>query len=338
MSKKYYLIRSPSELLGDGLVGYGWQKVDFSRFSDTGINELLKEIKNIYGSYGRKKNQVQRFFNLKKGDVVVVPMHRSIAIGVVGGEKSYDTKGPNKGANRVSVEFIRNHDSSIRRISTRSNIITNALLSRLRLRQSNASINAFAEEIEQLISLDPAVNNISSALENKISDAEKAFKAKLLSNLRSGKNLWLQGGGDGFEKLICELLEVEGYSTQILSKKSNAGLGDIDIEAVRGDFFKEDATTLAIQVKHHKGETSIKALEQVITAITSGEVDPGAIPMVITTATFNKKTWEKARENDITLIEGEQLVDWLYGNLSKLSSDIQLQLGVMQMPTLLEDL
>lgn len=74
------------------------------------------------------------FFNLKKNDVVVVPMNRSIMIGVVIGEKSYKDNLKN-GYNRVSVNFMRDEPSEgTRQVSTRTGLITNQLLSRLRVR------------------------------------------------------------------------------------------------------------------------------------------------------------------------------------------------------------
>jgi len=336
MNRKYYLIRSPNALVKNNLLGYGWKDINFSKFKEDEVSVLLGEIENKYGSYGRKKNQIKRFFNLKGNDVVVVPMNNSIAIGVVVGNKSYSDI-PKNGCNRVSVNFM--HDdpkNGIRKISTRTNILTNSLLSRLRVRQSNVSLNEFSDEIEALINMGSSINKLSSVLENKLSAAEESFKGKLLINLRSGKNLRIKGGGDGFESLICDLLKIEGYSAEILSKKSNKGAGDIDITATKDEFFG-GVTELVIQAKHHKGVSSIKALNQVVTAIKNGEVVTNAIPMVISTGKFDKATTEEAENNKVILMNGEGFVEWLHRNISKLSPETQLQLGISQVPTLIEE-
>lgn len=333
MERNYYLMRSPEELIKENLIGYGWEKVNFSKFSDT--PSLLNEIKNEHGSYGRKRNQIQRFFNLKSNDVVVTPMNKSIAIGIVIGDKSYQEE-PKHGYNRVSVNF-KCVDDGIRVISTRTNIITNSLLSRLRLRQTNASLNSFSDEIEELLNLGcSAINDFSEILEKNISDVEEKFKEKLLINLKNGKKLRIKGGGDGFESLICELLKIEGYSTEILSKTSNKGAGDIDITATRDEFFGS-VTELVIQAKHHKGVSSIKSLNQVITAIKNGEVATNATPMVISTGEFDENTTKEAEYNNIVLMNGEKFIDWLYRNISKLPVETQLKLGVSQVPALIEE-
>jgi len=331
--RNYYLMRSPKELIKENKIGYGWEKVNFSEFSNT--TDLLNKLKKEYGSYGRKKNQIQRFFNLKTNDVVITPMNKSIAIGVVVGEKSYK-KSPKHGFNRVSVDF-KCKTGCTRIISTRTSIITNSLLSRLRLRQTNASLKSFSDEIERLLNLGcTEINDFSEILEKSLSDAEEIFKNKLLKNFNGGKNLRIKGGGDGFESLICELLKIEGYSTEIQSKSSNKGSGDIDITATRDEFFG-GVTELVIQAKHHKGVSPVKSLHQVMIAIKNGEVATNATPIVISTGKFDISTIKEAEDNNIVLMNGEKFIDWLYRNLSKLSVETQLKLGVSQIPTLIDE-
>jgi len=328
--RKYFLMRSPANLVENSLLGYGWKKVDFSKSID--FKNLLDEIKDKYGSYGRKKNQVRRFFELKHGDVVVVPMKGSVVIGIVEGGKSYDTS-PKMGFNRVVVNF-RCDNGELRKVSTRTNVITNKLLSRLRVRQTNVSLKGFSSEIENLLKLGCKKNDrLVDLLEDKISAAEDEFKQALLNKLKTGDDLWIKGGGDGFEELIGELLKLEGFSSRVLSKKSNKGKGDIDIEAIKEDFWGQ--TQLVIQAKHHKGVSSIKALHQVVTAIANDEVDTNAIPMVISTGVFNEETIKEAEKQGVILMDGDSFIDWLYRNLSKLSAETRLKLGVSNVPCLI---
>jgi len=329
--KKYYLMRSPAELVEKDLLGYGWG-VDFSKFND--FKKLLDAIKGKYGGCGRKKNQIRRFFELKKGDLIVVPMKGSIVIGIVDGGKFYDTSIKN-GFNQVSVDF-HCEDGSLRKVSTRTGAITNKLLSRMRVRQSNISLADFSYEVDELLKLSCSskVNTLPDMLEDKLCSMEDQFKKSLLKRLSSGSGLRIKGGGDGFEELVCELLELEGFSTKILSKKSNKGKGDIDIEATRDEFWGGQ-TQLAIQAKHHKGTSSIKSLQQVVTAIVNGEVSTSAVPMVISTGEFGDKTIEEAAKHDVVLMDGDKFIDWLYQNLSKLSPETRLKLGISNIPCLI---
>lgn len=330
-----YLMRTPSKYIEESLIVYGWEKINFSEFNNA--TEVLDAIKQEYSSYGRKGNQIKRFFNLKENDIVIVPMKRAIAIGIVKGEKTY-LKGHKHECNRVAVNF-KCPDGKIRKISTRTNILTNSLLGRLRVRQTNVSLNSFSKEIEEKL-LEIAClekNQLSDLLETNLSHTEDLFKDKLLNNIKTGKNIRLKGGGDGFESLILELLKIEDFSAKIQSKKSNKGLGDIDIIASRDEFFG-GVTELVIQAKHHKGTSSIKSLNQVITAIKNNEVTTNAIPMVISTGSFNEETKEEAEKNNIILMDGKVFIDWLYRNIFKLPVETQLKLGVSQVPTLLTTL
>ncbi len=330
-NRNYYLIRSPKALIENNSVGYGWAKVNFSK--STNVENLLIEIKAKYGTYGRKGNMIKRFFNLESNDVVIVPLHNSIAIGVVEGEKSYHDN-PEKGYNRVSVDF-KNDKGEIRKISTRTNILTNSLLSRLRIRQSNASLNSFSREIEELIKSNYSGNDYSKMMDQKLSESEEIFKTKLINNLRKGNNLRLKGGGDGFESLICELLKTEGFVTEILPKKATEGKGDIDIIATKDEFYG-GITKLVIQAKHHKGKTSIKALNQVIIAIKGNESYESTVPIVISTGIFGDDTEIEAEDNNIILIDGQNFVNWLYKRLPELSIETQFNLGISQVPSILE--
>jgi restriction system protein len=84
---KVLLVRSPAPLTKLNLAGYGWGEINFSEFSQ--FNELLSYVEEQEIEIGRHKNQMSRFFNIKEGDVLVVPVYRAIIIGIAQGDKSY---------------------------------------------------------------------------------------------------------------------------------------------------------------------------------------------------------------------------------------------------------
>ncbi len=333
--KKYYLMRSPSELVNKNRLGYGW-KVDFSQCASS--KEILSQIKEAYPQgCGRKKKQIQRFFNLKKGDIVLVPQPRKVVIGLVLGDKFYDSNASSHGWNQVDVNF-RKDNGELRTVSTRSGVITNKLLSRLRVRCTNTSLDEFSSEIDNLINqTDTGSFSIVEKYEQSESGKENEFKSQLLRNLRTGKTR-LQGGGDGFEKLIYELLQVDGYSEiKISSKKSNEGTGDIDIEATKNLGSLLPPLKLCIQAKHHKGNTGHKAVDQLKIAKENKEAGENSILMVISTGSFHDDLRHYADESDIILKDGEDFVAWLCENISRLSTKKQLALGVSLTPTFIND-
>jgi len=323
----YFLMRSPKALLKDNKIGYGWKHLHFSDYDN--VEKVLAQL-----NAGRRKNQIKRFFNLKEGDVILVPLHCSVAIGIVKGDKSYDENAPKNTWNQVAVDFLKEDQKTLRTVSTRDNLITNRLLGRLRLRMTIASLNEFSDEIEKLKKISESGEyNVSQIYNDNEESRAAEVKASLLSNLRSGNNLRIKGGGDGFEELICELLRLDGFNADIQSKKSNRGKGDIDIKAKKELPFGV-TLRLDIQAKHHKGETSVKSVDQVAIAKKNHEVNEQSFAMVITTAAFSDEAKNKAETEDITLIDGGKFVDWLYDKLSELSTSTLYGLGISVSPTL----
>lgn len=64
-------------------MGVGWGRADFSQHASA--EEVLKTLKDV----GRNSNSIRYFFNLSVGDIVVVPLYRAIAIGIVSGNKRF---------------------------------------------------------------------------------------------------------------------------------------------------------------------------------------------------------------------------------------------------------
>lgn len=99
------MVRSPESLIKESKIGYGWKQINFS--VHTNINDVIKEIIQKNGSIGRMSNQVKNYFELKRDDIVIVPLGKKIAIAKVIGTKNYDPqfKGGH-GANQINVEFL----------------------------------------------------------------------------------------------------------------------------------------------------------------------------------------------------------------------------------------
>ena len=326
--KKYLMVRSPESLINDNKIGYGWKQINFA--SHDNINSLIKEIIDKNGSIGRMTNQVKNYFNLREDDIVIVPLGKSIAIAKVIGEKLFEplfTRG--HGANQVRVEFFRKGNKIIR--IPRSALKQN-LESRLKLRTTIGDLSRFSKEIEHLIE---NLNNygdfeINNSFQEKVDFYEQEFKKDLLNAICKG-NTRLKAGGRGLEEFVKELLEIEGYSqVDILDKKNGEGIADVDIQATseNNPFLKD----ILIQVKHHNGETSKHAINQLIAY--EAEATSNAYKWVITTGHISDESKLHAEENQINIMEGEQFVDWIYTNLNKLSRETKANLGIVDVPKL----
>ena len=195
-------------------IGYGWAKVDFSEHENA--NDVIAKINEEYtNGIGRHSNSIKRFFNLANGDIVVVPLSKAIAIGIVNGKKSFDQNlAKTKACNLISVNFFRTNNGHILRIPRKS--LTQGFESRLKVRKSNTNLNDFKEEITRII--DSIESNGAYKQETylleKISEAEQKFKKDLLTSITSGTT-WLSAGGNGLEQLVKELLIIEGYTATI---------------------------------------------------------------------------------------------------------------------------
>jgi restriction system protein len=323
--ENYVLVRSPSKLTSEGRIGYGWSNINFSEFSTS--KDLLSEFKLKNIKIGRKKNQIIRYFNISKGDVVIVPVDKSIIIGFAVGAKSYQL-GIRNGENRISVEFLKDRDNNVLKIPRKE--LPGNLSSRFKIRMAVVSLNEFKNEIDRIISTAKESGSAPANLhiEELNKAAEKAFKQKLLANICEGKS-YLKSGGRGLEELVLELVELEGYKGIIAAKNALEGIADIDIEASRTDMFS--STKLLIQVKHHNGKTGAHGIKQ-LEAI---DDDEQVLRLLITTAEVSEDLSERAESNNIRIMAGNELIDWIFESLPNLSPATRSKLGISDVPTLL---
>lgn len=328
---KFLMIRSSISVIEKDCIGYGWAKVDFSNCDNA--DQVIVQINERYeNGIGRHSNSVRRFFNLVEGDIVIVPLPKAIAIGVVNGKKSFDlSQAKNKACNLISVNFFRTSEGRVLRIPRKS--ITQGLESRLKVRKSNTNLIEFQDEINRIIDSiksNGAYKQETHILE-KVAEAENNFKQDLLKSITSGTT-WISAGGIGLEQLVRELLIIEGYTASIQAKNQTSDISDIDIVARRTDRFSE--SNLMIQVKHHSNISSSHGLEQLIAFNEFDDVDYQK--WFITTAEVSEKSLQLALQNDIRVMVGSEFIDWLYENIDDLSKATKQQLGIIEIPVLLK--
>lgn len=322
-----YLLRSPEQLVARDRAGYGWNRINFSAFSGQPSENLLREFSNQNIDLGRQQSQILRFFNIQAGDLIVVPVYGAIVVGVAGTQRFYEEE-VQYGGNQVHVSYFRDKEKEIVRVP-RSNLIE-SLQSRLKIRMTIVSLNEFREEITKLIQQieQGGAIGISEHHHQAQIKATDSFKSTLLENIRSGKT-WLKSGGLGLETLIQELMTIEGYQASILTKNNSDGIGDIDIEANKET--RLDKITWQIQVKHHSGISSNYGIQQLLALESKANTNR----CFITTANLDSEVKAAAQAQGITIIEGEELVDWIFEHWSYLSPKTKTFLGAVDIPQLI---
>lgn len=325
------MVRSPKALIGESKIGYGWSNVNFSKYKNE--KELFSSgFKDI--DVGRKTNQIKNYYNLYKGNLVIVPLSGAISLAEVIGEKSFSLD-TNLGENQINVKFLINKDGNVAYIPRKT--LSTALQSRLKLRMAIADLIDFSDEINLLTgSLEKGeAYTWEQGILEKEEKAKNQFKEDLLERIQDGKDTAIQAGGYGLEVLIQELLCAQGYNAKIPSKNSSSGIEDIDIIAKRSNLLTNDIETLLIQVKHHKGKTNDWGLKQLEAYKVDNETSHSR-KVLITTGNMDNKIRERAEVEypEIVILEGNQFIDWLYENLTLIEESTRIKLGISNIPSL----
>lgn len=305
--------------------------MNFSQYPSA--KDVITAIKTAYpDGIGRKAKSVKCFFDLKQGDIVVVPLTKSIAIGKVEGTKSYDESlAKDYACNLVAVNFFRDKQGNIVRIP-RKDLDTN-LETRLKIKTTIADLNDLKSAVEKVVQqLETGESYVQdSYLLQKQDEVIALFKQNLLKSIIKGM-VKLEAGGRGLELLVTELLKLEDYQVTIQAKNAVTGIADVDIVAEKSDSFTTH--NLLIQVKHHAGITDSHGIEQLI-AFDDSEYE-NAKKILITTADISEDSKEMAESHNIQVINGEQLMDIIYQHIRKLPLKFKTQLGIIDIPMLVE--
>ena len=320
---KILMVRSTDQMIEKNLIGYGWQ-IDFSHFNQ--IADLLDAIKTKHGTYGNSRIRIASFFNLKKGDIIVVPTGSSIALAEVEGERFFQA-GSKRSSNQISVRYCRNQTGGLIKIPRK--LLTNALESRLKTRTSIADLQKFDAELLSILQNIKKNNKyIPSHIDEKKLEAQESFKVDLLAAIK-GKKTWLESGGIGVVNLVVELLRLDGYTATIQPKNQSSDLADIDIVAIKATRFYQ--SELLIQVKHHSGYSGEHGIRQLIAYDSDNQ---NANKWFITTAEISDSTKGLAEDHNIFTMDGEAFVDWLVDSIDSLTEATRRKLGIIQAPVL----
>ena len=339
---KYYLVRAKqgrekdfSFFFKSGVVAVGWSHVRFRDYpnADELVDAVLDTYRGMYAEVapqylGRKKNEIRRFKRMRKGDGVVVPYGSAIRLARVSGEELYDerqvTSTDLANQRKVAYETLGGDLLTIPREQ-----LSEGFSRRLRVQGvAVGDLREFGEEIENLFR---TREGWPAWIRKKSGQLLKGFKDQLLQNIRSGA-VGLEAGGYGLEKLVHELLELEGYHARILPKTAFPGFADADIHASKADRISE--TRLLVQVKQQRGRVSPWGARQLREVIEQQPEYADYKLVLVTSGDASPELIEECERWDIVMIDGTGLVEWIYELMGQISPASRSKLGITDVPVL----
>ncbi len=341
---RYVMVRAQSQeqedfdtFFNNSVIAVGWSDIDFSEFSDA--EALVESVRSVYYSdaaiapttVGKRLSQIRRFFELEQDDIVIVPHWSSIVLArVTSSVVEHLSSGlawERDLANQKHVEYIRGEDGEIRDIPRKQ--LTEGLSRRLRVMGSAVSdLSAFAAEIDDLLA--------NRTWDSKFGDRVDKERLKQVRKLRERLGFLgmtnLEAGGAGLEQLVKEILEESRYQVEKPATNSLPVGADVDLEATWTDELGLAQATLLIQVKHHFGEADDYGGRQLVAALDyrdrAREVTQLAL---VTTAMPSKEAEDYCAANDISILDGDWLCEWLIDNGHRLTEEKRVQLGLAPM-------
>lgn len=305
------------------LLDKGYLTIGFSDFTNSEIvdkvlandwNYFNRQFQEMWGTVPRTRHNLWNFLKMSKGDIVIIPSwgtffvceildERPLLIGETfseelksWGDKSVSTNGTHlisENGKAYDLGFARQVKVIYRQIS-RDKFADAKLTSRMKIRQTNASINDLKNSIEKSIEnykVNKPIHLHSIIIDKTANIVLDAIKNEL--------------NPDKFEKLVKTYFKTIGANeVSIPAKNESNKEGDADIVAV----FENIKLIIYTQAKFQKGQISEWGTTQILDYKTNKEsIDDGynKVAWVITTAnTFNEKAENLAKENEIQLING----------------------------------
>lgn len=312
------------------LLDKGFLTIGFSDFINTNIiNDVLEEnfqnVEKLFqekwgNSRPRIRYNLYNFFNMKKGDIVIVPKSYCFDVCEIIDDKpsfieeaySDDLKDWTQNPILMKDGYLFLNDKQIdlgfsRRIKilhkeiSRYKFADATLTSRLKIRQTSANINVLKDNIEE---------SIKNFKDNKPIDLNSIITEKtapiVLSSIRENLN------ADKLERLIKVYFQTIGADEVYIPSKNEKKEGDADVIAT----FENIKLVIYVQAKFHQGITDDFGVNQILNYVSFKEesLDDGynKIAWVISSANeFDKNAINKAKENNIRLINGLEFAEML---------------------------
>ncbi|MDD4444156.1 MAG: restriction endonuclease [Dysgonamonadaceae bacterium] len=305
-------------LLDKGFLTIGFSDFTQKEFIDKVIEDdwsyFNGQFQEMWGKVPRTRHNLWRFLKFKKEDIVIVPSWGTFFVCEIidekpllinetysddlktWGDKKVTTDGTyliSENGKAYDLGFARKVKIHHKNIS-RAKFADAKLTSRMKIRQTNCSINDLKKSVEK---------SIANYIENRPIHLHSIIVEKTANLVLDAIKTELNP--DKFEKLVRTYFKTIGANeVSIPAKNERDKEGDADIVAV----FENIKLIIYIQAKFHKGKINEWGTNQILDYKTNKEsIDDGynKIAWVITSAdSFNAEAEKIATENEIQLIDG----------------------------------
>ena len=320
-----------TELLDDGFVSIGWEKVgDLSKIGPD--REALKAAqKQAYpetkaGAIPVQAGTLHRFaFEIEVGDVIVAPYKpdSTINIGVISGPYEYHPEARihphrrpvqwkklgvarsvftqsalNEIGSAISVFGVKRHPAEFLAVLDAPNA-------------SSEAVSAAVEQVQQQTLEDVAD-------EPRASRVDRFTRDFILSQLKYPNISHRE-----FEEFTADLLRALGYQARVTQYSQDGG---VDVVAHR-DALGVEPPLIKVQCKHHTGTISGPEVQQLV-----GTLAPSELAVFVTLGVYSKDAQSIERQKQgVRLLSGESIVDLVLRSYDGLPERWQTQIPLTRL-------
>ena len=316
---------------------YGWSELPLEQWVKESnkvltfekLNERLLTVWNGYFQNHQRSLALHArmlwnyMFEMKKGDIAIVPTYRQFAIGEFTGEIGRELDELSQEEDIVNWRGVKWLTGPINRRD-----LTSAFQSSLKDHRAIFQLNQYSDEIDGLLERGLTKASDIYATNSIARKSEVIFKIQ--KHLASRQT---RVTPNDFEKLFADLicLESNNFFNALTTSNQEEALSGADV-IVESTSESLDIK-LKIQVKLHEGETGRSGVEQILK-----RKDPSnVLPMFVTSGLFSKEAEDLAEENGVLLVDGMQVAEMICSNLDHLSDSLRAKLGLFNLPIFIEE-
>lgn len=314
--------------LDEGIVTIGWSDVPNLKSFKTRDN-LFNEYQKLYEETSNVKaginvGQLWRFANeITNGDLVALPSKTqpTIHIGQITGDYKHEKKDENV-IHWRPVKWLR----SIPRAEFDQDILYSfgSLLTVSQVSRTQAA--------ERVLALTEGKSSKTIAESVSIEEVEEEFDVAQYAKDQILKVIDRKFKGHGFAKLIDQILNAQGYVTQLSPPGADGG---IDILAASGALGFEQPR-ICVQVKSTTTQVDVKTLRELQGVMRKVKSDLG---LIVSWSGFNSKVLSEAKEEFffIRLWSANDVVENIFKYYDKFSDEFKAELPLKRIWMLVEE-
>ncbi len=320
-----------ADAIDNNYVGIGWYKIG-NIFEIPAEREAYKlALKKAYpdkkkGAIPVNAGTIYKFVHkIKAGDFVVFPSKHDRMVNIGQFTDKYEYVPEQRYPNRRYVKWLGHFPRSDFSQSALSEIGSSITLFSIRkhgaefLKKINKHIESLETDAQEEL---PDDDLVTSGISKQAEETTQDYVIR---------KIYTHLDGYEFESFIAHLLECMGYTARVTSK---SGDGGVDIIA-HLDKLGFQPPIIKVQCKKQMEQTGEPAINQLL-----GTLGKGEFALFVNLGSYSKPATVKERNrSELRLIDGEQLVELILDNYSKMSARYRTLIPLRQIyvPDIIDD-